>query len=67
MLAAEQLLVQEASLERFSGEQATEVPLWQESVETFEEDPSKPNPFELPPSGECSLVFFCSMSLLILY
>ncbi|KAE9383792.1 hypothetical protein BT96DRAFT_843349, partial [Gymnopus androsaceus JB14] len=51
IVAIQELALQEASLEWFSGEQIAEIPLWRQAVEDFEDNPSKPNPFELPSSG----------------
>lgn len=44
--------VQNDAFEAFSEQQADQVPAWKEMVENFEMDGSKPNPYELPKSGE---------------
>ncbi|KAE9394190.1 hypothetical protein BT96DRAFT_943352 [Gymnopus androsaceus JB14] len=49
--ARKELVEQTDSFAQFTAAQASEAVKWKKEVEEFEEDSSKPNPYELPKSG----------------
>ncbi|KAJ3710041.1 hypothetical protein C8R42DRAFT_597743 [Lentinula raphanica] len=50
--ASKELVSQEESFALFTVEQAEHVPAWQKEVDRYQEDPTLPNPFEIPNSGK---------------
>lgn len=51
--AVDELAAQEEAFEAFTSNQLAEIPAWKKSVEDYENDPTKPNPYQMPKSSTC--------------